>query len=186
MFSTGIGFWSWLLLFSLLWFSFMYITYIGAEMEVDECPPVVNITSISIEVVGDPWVSHKFPFIGSKRYLQDLAKYVGNQNFKHAMVVIGPKDGGKSTGISKMTIQWRHIGHIIIDLNLKGLYEANGDVAMSQISRQLKAQLSLLDISSYIDICDLLCEKCPFRHIWYFKKYHFETLKSLQFSCAVF
>ena len=85
-----------------------------------------------------------------------------------------------------MTIQWRHIGHIVIDLNLKGLYEANGDVAMSQISRQLKAQLSLLDISSYIDICDLLCENHPFRHIWYFKKYHFETLKSLQFSCAVF
>ena len=44
----------------------MYITYIGGEMEVDECPPVVNITSISIEVVGDPWVSHKFPFIDSK------------------------------------------------------------------------------------------------------------------------
>ena len=34
--------------------------------------------------------------------------------------------------------------------------------------------------------CDLLCENHPFRHICYFKKYHFETLKPLQFSCAVF
>ena len=33
---------------------------------------------------------------------------------------------------------------------------------------------------------DLLCENRPFRHIWYFEKYHFETLKPLQFSCAVF
>ena len=107
-----------------------------------------------------PWVSHKFPFIDSKRYLQDLAKYVGNPTFRHAMVVIGPKDGGKSTGISKLTIQWRHIRHIVIDLNLKGHYEANGDVAMSRISRQLKGQLSLLDISSYIDIYDCMRKQC--------------------------
>ena len=38
----------------------------------------------------------------------------------------------------------------------------------------------------YVHICDLLCENRPFRHIWYFEKYHFETLKPLQFSCAVF
>ena len=31
-----------------------------------------------------------------------------------------------------------------------------------------------------------LGENRPFRHIWYFEKYHFETLKPLQFSCAVF
>ena len=78
-------------------------------MEVDECPPVVNITSLSMEVVDDPWVSRKFPFIDSKRYLQDLAKYVEDPTFRHAMIVIGPKNGGKSKGISKMTIQWKHI-----------------------------------------------------------------------------
>ena len=33
--------------------------------------------------------------------------------------------------------------------------------------------------------CDCLCENRPQRHIWYFEKYHFETLKLLQFSCAV-
>ena len=26
----------------------------------------------------------------------------------------------------------------------------------------------------------------PFWHTWYFEKYHFETLKPVQFSCAVF
>ena len=35
-------------------------------------------------------------------------------------------------------------------------------------------------------ICDLLCENRPFQHIWYFEKHHFETLKPLQFSGAVF
>ena len=35
-------------------------------------------------------------------------------------------------------------------------------------------------------ICDLLCENRPFQHIWYFEKYHFEILKPLQFSCAMF
>ena len=124
-------------------FYFMFIKYIGGEMKVDECPPVVNITSISMKVVDDPWVSDLFPFIDSKRYLQDLAKYIGKQNFKHSMVVIGSKDGGKSTGISKVTTQWRHIEHTVIDLNLKGVYEANCDVALRQISRQLKGQLSV-------------------------------------------
>ena len=52
------------------------------------------------------------------------------------------------------------IGHTVIDLNLKGVYEANGDVTMRQISRQLKAQLSLLDISSYTDIYDCTRKQC--------------------------
>ena len=43
-----------------------------------------------------------------------------------------------------------------------------------------------IDLLYNWSICDLLCENRPFRHIWYFEKYHFETLKSLQFSCAVF
>ena len=35
-------------------------------------------------------------------------------------------------------------------------------------------KLTLLN-QSPIHICDLLCENRPFRHIWYFEKYHFET-----------
>ena len=35
-------------------------------------------------------------------------------------------------------------------------------------------------------VCDFLCENRPFQHIWYFEKYHFATLKPLQFSCAMF
>ena len=43
-----------------------------------------------------------------------------------------------------------------------------------------------IPLSWYFIICDLLCENRPFQHIWYFEKYHFEKLKPLQFSCAVF
>ena len=32
----------------------------------------------------------------------------------------------------------------------------------------------------------VVCKNCPFQHIWYFEKYHFKTLKPLQFSCVVF
>ena len=129
-------------------------------MEVDKCPPVVNITSISTEVVEEPWNSKSFPFINHKHYLQDLAKYAGKTTFKHAMVVIGPKDAGKSTGLSQMTNLWKRIGHTIIDLNLKGLYEVNGDIAMRKISTQLKEQLSLLDVSSYGEIYDCTRKHC--------------------------
>ena len=34
-------------------------------------------------------------------------------------------------------------------------------------------------------ICECLCNNCPQQHIWYFKKYHFKTLKPLQFPCTV-
>ena len=34
-------------------------------------------------------------------------------------------------------------------------------------------------VSKLSSICDLLCNNRPFRHIWYFEKYHFETLKPL-------
>ena len=61
---------------------------------------------------------------------------------KIVKVIIGPKDAGKSTGIVKLKEHWRNLGHIIVDLNLKGESHAiNGRKAMLTISNQLMDQL---------------------------------------------
>ena len=53
------------------------------------------------------------------------------------------------------------MGHIIVDLNLKGLsYEVTGDIAMFDISEQLRQQLSLFDIASYSDIYECVRKQC--------------------------
>ena len=62
----------------------------------------MNVTSLST-AVADLWRANKFLFTDNKLYLQDLAKYIGMWDIKNAMVITGPRDAGKSTGISEMT-----------------------------------------------------------------------------------
>ena len=52
----------------------------------------------------------------------------------------------------------------------------------SQLINLLSQNITWMCIAwmeQFSTICDLLCENHPFRHIWYFEKYHFKTLKPL-------
>lgn len=85
---------------------------------------VLNVTKIiSLNAINDIWQEEKFPFINSEVYLNDLAMHVAVavKKPKVVKVVIGPKDVGKSTGIVMLKKYWRQQGHMIVDVNLKGV-----------------------------------------------------------------
>ena len=69
------------------------------------------------------------------------------------------------------------IGPVVIEI--RGA--ENGKLAVP-VNNTLVRHTAFLatDTRPCVLICDLLCENRPF------EKYHFETLKPLQFSCAVF
>ena len=57
--------------------------------------------------------------------------------------------------------------HIIVDLNLKGLsYAVTGDLAMMEISAQLRQQLSLFDMGLYSDLYDCTSKHCFVKELW--------------------
>ena len=96
----------------------------------------MNLTSVfKAGVVQDPWRTPRFSFTNSQQYVKALAKHVAVESIKDVMVIIGPKDAGKSTGIVEMTRYWRELGHIVVDLNLKGFsHSVSGKSAMVVIS----------------------------------------------------
>ena len=53
-------------------------------------------------------------------YLLTLTSYVGSSEIRQVMIVVGPKDSGKSAGILHLKPYWQKKGHVLIDLNLKG------------------------------------------------------------------
>lgn len=133
-----------------LW-SILSICVIRKAASSPDYPRVLNVTKIiSLNAINDIWQEEKFPFINSKVYLNDLAMHVAVKKPKVVKVVIGPKDAGKSTGIVTLKKYWRQQGHVIVDVNLKGVsHHTNGKEAMYIISKQLKHQLSNFDMESY-------------------------------------
>ena len=117
-------------------------------------PRVLNVTKIiSLNAINDIWQEEKFLFINSKVYLNDLAMHVAVKKPKVVKVVIGFKDAGKSTGIVTLQKYWRQQGHVIVDVNLKGVsHHTNGKEAMYIISKQLKHQLSNFDMESFTNV----------------------------------
>ena len=79
--------------------------------------------------------------------------HTGVQSIKTVMVIIirpiAKYIYWKSTGIVEMTKYWRELGHIVVNLDLKGFcYAVSGKHAMMVISGQLKNQLLLFDTGS--------------------------------------
>ena len=69
------------------------------------------------------------------------------------MVVVGPKDSGKSEGIKVMKMKWKDIGHIVINLNLKGKPQnVNSKHAMDMISKELMQELQILNYNVHLHV----------------------------------
>ena len=84
------------------------------------------------------------PFFNSRSYLSALSKHVAKENLMSIMVVVGPKDIGKSAGIMHMKPYWQRAGHVVIDINLKGEPSpVNGFAAFKIISKELLAELKV-------------------------------------------
>lgn len=72
-------------------------------------------------------------------------------SLKNLLVIIGPKDAGKSTETVTLKPYWRELEQIVVELNMKkGTSRAvtGKHAAMLRISKQLIDQLVLFDIKS--------------------------------------
>ena len=77
------------------------------------------------------------------------------------IVIIGPKDAGKSTGIVKLIPERKQLGHVIVNLNLKGTsHSIDGKRAMRIISNQLMGQLIEYNVTSYGKIYECTRKHC--------------------------
>jgi len=60
----------------------------------------------------------QLPFLDRREYVEKLARYIVTH--KRTLIVGGPKDSGKTTGLMFMTSAAEQLGYSIIDINLKG------------------------------------------------------------------
>ena len=66
------------------------------------------------------------------------------------MIVVGPKDSGKSKGIKEIKRLWQNVGHVILDLNLKGKpMHIKGKDAMNILSKELMQHLQFWSYDDY-------------------------------------
>ena len=60
-----------------------------------------------------------------------------------------------------MKSKWRNIGHIVLDLNLKGRpHDVSGNDSMNILSKQLIQQLQVLDYNTYLHIQECVANVC--------------------------
>ena len=139
----------------------LFVVMVESKDEELDYPPTVDISKVFYIPHLDPWSEDEFPFTNSKDYVRALARHVANRKQKFAMVIVGPKDIGKSTGIVEMTRHWKSLGHIIIDLNLKGMPTAiNGNKVMHIISKQLMREIKTFDLVTYGRIHECTSTMC--------------------------
>ena len=95
------------------------------------------------------------PFFNSRSYLSALSMHVAKEKPRRVMVVVGPKDIGKSAGITHMKPYWQRAGHVVIDINLKGEPSPiNWFAAFKVISKELMAELNV-DFAMYAHLVNL-------------------------------
>ena len=108
-----------------------------------------------------PWNSSVLAHINNRHYLHALAMHVSCEVSINVMIVLGPKDSGKSEGIVQMKSKWKNIGHIVLDLNLKGRpHDVSGNDSMNILSKQLIQQLQVLDYNTYLHIQECVANVC--------------------------
>lgn len=126
-------------------------------------PKMVNISDVFCDKFNKPLCndSESLPYINNRHYLKSLATHVTLKIPPKVKIVVGPKDSGKSEGITQMIRLWKRAGHLVIDLNLKGEPQfITGNDAMSILSKEIMQQLQYLDYNSYLKIHECTVAVC--------------------------
>ena len=111
--------------------------------------------------VSDVFKYDKQPHIDNRQYLHALAMHVAQKVSLRVMVIVGPKDSGKSEGIIKLKGLWEQVGHIVLDLDLKGKPQLfTGTDAMIILSRDLVQKLQFLDYHTYFYVHQCMASVC--------------------------
>lgn len=104
-----------------------------------------------------PW--HSLPRVINRKYLNNLVQ--GIQYSECVKVVVGPRDSGKTTGISILVDAWRKKGHTVVDVNLKGMSkQATWEDAMIKAAEGMYEVISSLDHAKYWCILNTVRRSC--------------------------
>jgi hypothetical protein len=118
---------------------FLAVVLIGADTRTyrnDNYPACVNVTTL-IEK-GRMLISlHEFPFIDAVDYCEMLVAVVNTSRPKSVVVIVAPNSAGKSEGLQKMMAAWTELGHVVLDINLKGEHHQEVSKVMQQLSQQI-------------------------------------------------
>ena len=123
--------------------------------------PVIAEVEKSVKVepynAHHPW--HSLPRVINKKYLNNLVQ--GIQYSECVKVVVGPRDSGKTIGISMLVEAWREKGHTIVDINLKGMSKnATWEDAMTKAAEGMYEVISNLDHAKYWCILNTIRRSC--------------------------
>ena len=124
-------------------------------------PEMVNTSEVYNANINE---RNSFPYIDNRDYLNSLAIHCSQEISLSVMVVVGPKDSGKSEGIAQMERLWMEAGHIVLDLNLKGKHKhVEGNDAMKFLSFELIQQFQDVEYDTYFKIHECMSRKCQKR-----------------------
>ena len=98
-----------------------------------------NVTSSLIEL----------PFIDRRDYMSQLALVAANPKPKAALVVVAPKSSGKSEGLQRMISTWQRMGHLVVDIDLKGVDTLTFARLLKDVESKLISTFDSLDGSAY-------------------------------------
>ena len=104
-----------------------------------------------------PW--HSLPRMINKKYLNNLVQ--GIQYSECVKVVVGPRDSGKTIGISMLVEAWRKKGHTVVDINLKGMSKkATLEDAMTKAAEGMYEVILNIDNAKYWCILNTISRRC--------------------------
>ena len=110
------------------------------------------------EVLRFCWNGHKqFPHIDSREYINELANTIHSDKKSQGLVIGGPKDSGKTTGIVFMSEAASKLGRHVLQLNLKGAVETMQiRILLRDFAHKLMSTIKEMDIN---------VQKCVYNNI---------------------
>lgn len=79
---------------------------------------------------------------------------------REVLIIIGPKDSGKSEGLALMSKVWRNMGRVILDVTLKGSRTGSSIEIMPYISHKLMYLFSSIKCYLYIGLFGIVFTDC--------------------------
>ena len=107
-------------------------------------------------------ICERFPHIDNGKYMKYLSNHVEkSKDGFGVMVIVGPKDAGKSEGLSTMQKEWEKSNFLVVEVNLKGQsHIISGKEVMTMVSKVLNKKLNAFGCLTYLQLYYETIEIC--------------------------
>ena len=135
-------------------------------------------------------ICERFPHIDNGNYLKYLSNHVENSKDGFGvMVIVGPKDAGKSEGLSTMQKEWEKSNYLVVEVNLKGQsHIISGKEVMTMVSKVLYKKLNAFGCLTYLQLYYETIETCldPSVTMWNWFTITAQSLFTTSFAVAFY